>query len=100
MELTSKLLVCVKGKHCNRRNSPSVFKQLKMLIEECELDKVFKLKKSDCFGLCEHGPVVKFKPDGHSYLKVTKDDCVDIIRCHIDGSPPEGKLNLMHKKKR
>ncbi len=77
-----------------------MFKQLKKLIEECELDSLFQLKKSDCFGLCKHGPVVKFKPDGQSYLGVTKDDCLDIIRCHVDGRPPQRKLNLMHKKKR
>ena len=100
MDFPNKLLVCVKGKRCNRRNIPSVFKHLKRLIEECELDSMFQLKKSDCFGLCKHGPVVKFKPDGQSYLGVTKDDCLEIIRCHVDGGPPQRKLNLMHSKKR
>jgi NADP-reducing hydrogenase subunit HndC len=76
----SKLLVCVKGKHCMKRNSPTVFKRLKKLIEKSDLDDVYAVKKSDCFGLCKHGPIVKL--EDFSYAGVGKDDCKDIIEAH------------------
>lgn len=61
-----------------KRNSPSVFKRLKKLIEKSDLDDDFAVKKSDCFGLCKHGPIVKLAD--FSYAGVGKDDCKDIIK--------------------
>ena len=78
----SKLLVCVKGKHCMKRDSPNVFKRLKKLIEKSSLDNVYAIKKSDCLGLCKHGPIVKL--EDFAYAGVGKDDCKEIIKAHAD----------------
>ncbi|HMO23633.1 MAG TPA: (2Fe-2S) ferredoxin domain-containing protein [Candidatus Melainabacteria bacterium] len=93
----SKLLVCTKGKSCRKRNGPKLFERLKLLIAENDLGAYFELKKSDCFGLCKHAPIVKVKPDGLSYGGVSKSDCTDILLRHVKQKKPIKRLLIKKK---
>ncbi|MCA9805466.1 MAG: (2Fe-2S) ferredoxin domain-containing protein [Cyanobacteria bacterium HKST-UBA02] len=94
MGCSNKIIVCTRGKSCKKKDSPKVFKRLKKLIEESELENVFKVSSSDCFGLCKHGPVVRLKPDGLSYGGVNKDDCGEILSRHAKRRKPIKRLLL------
>lgn len=94
----TKLLVCTKGKHCSAKDSTSVLRNLRKTIERCDLDNLFKVKKSDCLGYCKHGPVVSVDSHGFHYGGVTEVDCVDIIDRHASKKKPLKRLLLPGKK--
>jgi sirohydrochlorin cobaltochelatase len=94
----TKISVCTKGKHCAARDSGNVLKNLRKTIEKCDLDSVFKVKKSDCLGYCKHGPVVSVDSHRFHYGKVTEVDCLDIIDRHVDRKKPLKRLLLTPKK--
>lgn len=100
METCTKIRVCTRGKHCAARDSEDVLTFLRKTIEKCELDNYFKVKKSDCMGLCKHGPVVEVEPGGRSfsYGGVTETDCLSIIERHITKKKPIKRLLLKRKK--
>ena len=43
------------------------------------------LKKSGCHGFCEMGPLLRIEPMGWLYIKVSLDDCEEIIEKSIIG---------------
>lgn len=94
----TKIFVCTEGKHCSARDSDDVLKVLRKTIEKCELDSLFKVKKSGCLGLCKHGPVVSVEGHGVCYGGVTEADCVDIIERHVRRRKPIKRLVVRHKK--
>lgn len=94
----TKLLVCTKGKHCSARDSQDVLTFLRKIVEKAQLDNVFKVKKSDCLGLCKHGPVVQVEPLGLKYGGVTEIDCIDIIERHIAKKKPIKRLLIRRGK--
>jgi (2Fe-2S) ferredoxin len=94
----TKLSVCTKGKHCSARDSTSVLRILRKTIEKCDLDYLFKVKKSDCMGFCKHGPVVSVDNHGFHYGGVTEFDCLDIIDRHASRKKPLKRLLLKSKK--
>ena len=94
----TKLLVCTKGKHCASRESSNVLRILRKTIEKCELETLFKVKKSDCMGYCKHGPVVGVDNHGFHYGGVTEIDCLDIIDRHATRKKPLKRLLLNPKK--
>ena len=96
----TKLLVCTEGKHCSARDSEDVLKVLRKTIEKCELDNLLKVKKSDCLGLCKHGPVVAVDSHGVCYGGVTEADCLDIIDRHLSKRKPIKRLHIKKAKKR
>ncbi len=107
----TKLLVCTRGKHCSARDSQDVLTFLRKTIEKAQLDYVLKVKKTDCLGLCKHGPVVqidaKSKSKGRtkekvsvSYGGVTEVDCIDIIERHISRSKPIKRLLIKRGKQK
>lgn len=96
----TKLLVCTEGKHCSARDSQDVLKVLRKTIEKCELDNLLKVKKSDCLGLCKHGPVVAVSSHGVCYGGVTEADCIDIIERHLSRRKPIKRLHIKKAKKR
>ena len=98
METCTKLLVCTRGKHCSSRDSGDVLTFLRKTIEKCELENLFKVKKSDCMGLCKHGPVVVVEPLGLSYGGVTESDCINIIERHVSKKKPIKRLLINRKK--
>ncbi|MBS1991670.1 MAG: (2Fe-2S) ferredoxin domain-containing protein [Cyanobacteria bacterium SZAS LIN-3] len=96
----TKLLVCTKGKHCSARDSGNVLRNLRKTIEKCELEDLFKVKKSDCLGYCKHGPVVSVDSHGVHYGGVKEGDCIDIIDRHATRKKPLKHLLLKAKKHR
>jgi len=103
----TKLVVCTKGKHCAARDSQGVLTVLRKTIEKAQLDYIFKVKKSDCLGLCKHGPVVQVDLKKHdkksgevSYGKVTEGDCIDIIERHISRNKPIKRLLIKRGKQK
>ncbi len=94
----TKLSVCTKGKHCSARDSSNVLRLLRKTIEKCDLDNIFKVKKSDCLGYCKHGPVVSVDTHGFHYGGVTEVDCLDIIDRHAARKKPLKRLLINRKK--
>lgn len=112
----TKLVVCTKGKHCSARDSQDVLTFLRKTIEKAQLDYIFKVKKSDCLGLCKHGPVVQVddtkagdkrsggkkvstkKVSDISYGGVTEGDCIDIIERHVSKNKPIKRLLIKRGK--
>ncbi len=110
----TKLLVCTRGKHCSARDSQDVLTFLRKTIEKAQLDYVLKVKKTDCLGLCKHGPVVQIDARSKtkaktcktkdkfavSYGGVTEVDCIDIIERHISKSKPIKRLLIKRGKQK
>lgn len=99
LKVKTKIYVCTEGKHCSSRDSEDVLKMLRKTISRCELDEVLKAKKSDCLGLCKHGPVVAIA-DQVCYGGVTESDCVKIIERHVSQSKPIKRLAISGKHKK
>ena len=85
----TKILVCA-GTGCVSSGSLIIFDRLKELIAErnipcsVELEKdsdesTVGIKKSGCHGFCEIGPLIRIEPQGWLYVKVTPEDCEEII---------------------
>jgi NADH:ubiquinone oxidoreductase, NADH-binding (51 kD) subunit len=83
------ILICG-GTGCVAGGSFEIFNRLKELMEEkgiyCELrieeephDQSIGLNKSGCHGFCEMGPLLRIDPIGILYLKVSVDDCEEIL---------------------
>lgn len=92
---TKKIYVCG-GTGCVAGGSMEIYERLKQLIEEkgvkCQvkLEKEEKgdhvgLKKSGCHGFCEMGPLLRIEPAKLLYLKVSIDDCEEIVEKSILG---------------
>ena len=86
---TKKIYVCG-GTGCVAGGSLDIYERLKELIEERGLKtevelEVHKegehigLKHSGCHGFCEMGPILRIEPAKILYLKVTVDDCEEIV---------------------
>ncbi len=90
---TKKIYVCG-GTGCVAGGSMEIYERLKQLIEEkgikCQV-KLEKeehgdhvgLKKSGCHGFCEMGPLLRIEPAKLLYLKVSIDDCEEIVEKSI-----------------
>ncbi len=92
---TKKIYVCG-GTGCVAGGSMEIFEKLQKLIEErgikCQvkLEKEEEgnhvgLKKSGCHGFCEMGPLLRIEPAKLLYLKVSLDDCEEIVEKSIVG---------------
>lgn len=90
-----KIYVCA-GTGCVAGGSLEIFAKLKELIEakniQCELelktegkDDSVGLKQSGCHGFCEMGPLLRIEPSKLLYLKVTLEDCEEIVEKSIVG---------------
>ena len=98
MACSNLLLVCVKGKKCSKREGSKVFRALKKRIDKSDLNDEYKVKKSDCFGLCQFAPVISFVFEGLEYGKVTRKDCREIIKSHSRGKRPVKRLLIKKRK--
>ena len=92
---TKKIYVCG-GTGCVAGGSLEIFDRLKELIEEkgivCQVElyeevegECISMKKSGCHGFCEMGPLLRIEPAKLLYLKVSVDDCEEIIEKSIIG---------------
>ncbi len=91
--IDKKILICA-GTGCVAGGSLDIYKKLKTLIEakglpvsvsmEKEPEKhSVSLNKSGCHGFCEMGPLLRIEPAGILYIKVSVDDCEEIVEKSI-----------------
>ena len=87
------ILVCA-GTGCVAGGSLNIYRRFKEIIKEKGLevtlelkeephDNTIGLKKSGCHGFCEMGPLIRIEPEGWLYIKVSMDDCEEIIEKSI-----------------
>ena len=85
-----KQVVICGGSGCVAGGSLKVYDRMKQLMEERGLridvvlqheshDESIGLKHSGCHGFCQMGPVMRIEPMGLLYIKVTVDDCEEIV---------------------
>ncbi|NRT73482.1 NADH-quinone oxidoreductase subunit NuoF [Clostridium beijerinckii] len=90
------ILVCA-GTGCVAGGSLNIYRRFKEIIKEKGLDVTLELKeephdntiglkKSGCHGFCEMGPLIRIEPEGWLYIKVSIDDCEEIIEKSIIGN--------------
>ncbi|MBN2273943.1 MAG: NADH-quinone oxidoreductase subunit NuoF [Bacteroidales bacterium] len=76
------LLVCG-GTGCLSQSSHAVAESLIHEIKQQGLSDIAQVVSTGCFGLCEHGPVVKIIPDNTYYTHVKAEDAVEIVEEHV-----------------
>ena len=85
-----KQVVICGGSGCVAGGSLKVYDRMKQLMEERGLrvdvvlqheshDESVGLKHSGCHGFCQMGPLMRMEPMGLLYIKVTVDDCEEIV---------------------
>ncbi len=85
-----KQVVICGGSGCVAGGSLNVYARMKQLMEQRGLhvdvvlqheshDESVGLKRSGCHGFCQMGPLMRIEPMGLLYIKVTVDDCEEII---------------------
>ena len=85
-----KQVVICGGSGCVAGGSLNIYDRMKQLMEERGLrvdvvlqheshDESVGLKHSGCHGFCQMGPLMRIEPMGLLYIKVTVDDCEEII---------------------
>ena len=90
LECQYKQVVICGGSVCVAGGSLNVYDRMKQLMEERGLkvdvvlqhethDESVGLKHSGCHGFCQMGPLMRIEPMGLLYIKVTVDDCEEII---------------------
>ena len=90
LECQYKQVVICGGSGCVAGGSLNVYDRMKQLLEERGLkvdvvlqhethDESVGLKHSGCHGFCQMGPLMRIEPMGLLYIKVTVDDCEEII---------------------
>ena len=90
LECQYKQVVICGGSGCVAGGSLNVYYRMKQLMEERGLkvdvvlqhethDESVGLKHSGCHGFCQMGPLMRIEPMGLLYIKVTVDDCEEII---------------------
>ena len=91
-----KQVVICGGSGCVAGGSLKVYDRMKQLMEERGLrvdvvlqheshDESVGLKHSGCHGFCQMGPLMRIEPMGLLYIKVTVDDCEEIVEKTILG---------------
>lgn len=96
-----KVLVCA-GTGCVAGGSLEIYERLKELAEQkglpvsvelkAEPHEEIAFKKSGCHGFCEMGPLLRIEPHGWLYVKVTPEDCEEILEKSLVGSEPVERL--------
>ena len=72
------IMVCG-GTGCRSCKSKKVHEKLLEIIKAQGLEKEIAVHGVGCFGLCVNGPIVLIYPQDAMYIKVTEDDCEEII---------------------
>ena len=82
MMYKSHVLLCG-GPECTKSGIAEINKQFERLLREKSIESDVKILKTDCFGLCEKGPIVVVYPEGTIYSEVTPDDIRKIVEEHL-----------------
>jgi NADH-quinone oxidoreductase subunit F len=95
-----KVLVCA-GTGCVAGGSLEIYNTLremvaeKGLLVELELQEEKEgigVKKSGCHGFCEMGPLIRIEPFHYLYVKVSPEDCREIVETTLMGNRPIDRL--------
>jgi len=91
-------LICSSSK-CNKFSN-SIGENFKEILREKELKESVKVVFTECFGLCNKGPVVKIMPDNTVYTGVMPMDVREIVEKHlIKGEKIERLIHQKNKPK-
>lgn len=97
LELQKKKVYVCGGTGCVAGGSMEIFDRLHQIMKERHIpvdvildveegekkEERVGLKKSGCHGFCEMGPLLRIEPGGILYLKVSPDDCEEIVEKSI-----------------
>jgi NADH-quinone oxidoreductase subunit F len=95
-----KVIICA-GTGCVAGGSLDIYAKIKdMIIEkglfvdlELETEKEgIGVKKSGCHGFCEMGPLMRIEPYNYLYVKVSPDDCREIVETTLMQGKPVTRL--------
>ena len=78
----SQVLICT-GTGCSSSNSPAIIKRFEECIRNAGLENEIKVVRTDCFGLCENGPICIVYPEGAFYSHIKVDDVERIVSEHL-----------------
>ncbi len=98
--LKKKVLVCTEGSSCKKRGGEELFLYLKACSKTPLYQDHYKVKRSDCLGLCKHGPAVYIKKDGIKYGAVNDSIGSLILEHHYQNKKPIKDLFYKDKKKK
>lgn len=88
----TEILVCA-STGCKSCKSDEIISELRKHIKANNLEKIVKVTKTGCFGLCAKGPIVSFKPTDIFYTQVKASDAERIVKEHIiEGKILEDKI--------
>jgi len=91
-------LICSSSK-CNKFSN-SIGENFKEILKEKELKESVKVVFTECFGLCNKGPIVKIMPDNTVYTGVMPMDVREIVEKHlIKGEKIERLIHQENKPK-
>jgi NADH:ubiquinone oxidoreductase subunit F (NADH-binding)/(2Fe-2S) ferredoxin/NAD-dependent dihydropyrimidine dehydrogenase PreA subunit len=76
------ILVCG-GIGCKSNESDLLIKIFNQELEQIALLQQVKVVKSNCFGCCTQGPIVKMLPDETVYTNVKPDDVHELLDIHL-----------------
>ena len=80
----SHVLIC-DGERCRDNKSHDLARMMEEALYKHKLEKTVKVMKTDCFGLCEEGPVIVIYPEGTVYTMVRPEDAEELVVSHIIG---------------
>ncbi|WP_461205689.1 NADH-quinone oxidoreductase subunit NuoF [Clostridium sp. DL1XJH146] len=86
---TKRIIICA-GTGCVAGGALEIHEEFIKLMKEKNIncavslekephDESVGVKKSGCHGFCEMGPLVRIEPWGYLYIKVKKEDCLEIL---------------------
>jgi (2Fe-2S) ferredoxin len=82
------VFVCT-GSRCAPDSSQDIYQSLKRQLKEMKLDQVaIRRSQSQCFGICEGGPILLVYPEGTWYHHVTLEKLDVIIEQHLIAGKP------------
>jgi (2Fe-2S) ferredoxin len=98
--LKKKVFVCTEGKSCSRRGGEDLFLYLRTCAETPLYEDHYKVKPSDCLGMCKHGPSIWIKNDGIKYGALNELIGSLILEHHFRHKKPMKDLFYKKKKKK
>jgi (2Fe-2S) ferredoxin len=79
---------------CAEKDSEAVRAAFKAALAEAGVKGKVRANEAGCLDQCEHGPTVVVYPEAVWYGFVTPADAAEIVREHIVGGRPVGRLRL------
>lgn len=92
------VFICIKsrpegaGSSCGASGSPKIMEALTFAIMEHGLQDRVRVNGTTCLGPCDDGVNMVVYPEGVFYSRVTPEDVDEIVREHLVGGAPVGRL--------